>query len=234
MTIRWNRFLLTACVALIGISIKTAFADEWNKEMKLRINEPVQVPGRVLEPGNYIFRLADSPSNRNIVQIYSVDQKGRQNFVAMIETISAFRLPRPDKPIVELEERHIGNPEAIKKWFYPGDNYGWEFVYPKSQGLETAEVVPPPAAPAPAPAAEPPAPVEPAEAPATVITESETLIAQVELTPEPVEDEQPQAEQTLPETAGYSTSLLLVGFLAIGAGLFTLSLALRKVKTEAE
>jgi hypothetical protein len=37
----------------------------------------------------------------------------------------------PDKPIVRFDERTAGSPEAIHSWFYPGDNTGWEFVYPK-------------------------------------------------------------------------------------------------------
>ena len=60
MTIKWNRFLLTACLALIGLSMKTASADEQNKQMDLQFSAPVQVPGHVLQPGKYVFRLADS------------------------------------------------------------------------------------------------------------------------------------------------------------------------------
>jgi hypothetical protein len=238
MTIRFNRFLLTACIALIGFCMKPASADEWNKETVLQFSEPVQVPGKVLDPGKYVFRLLDSDSNRNIVEIFSVDDKGRQEFVAMIQAVPAYRVETPDKPMVQLDERHIGQPEAIKKWFYPGDNDGWEFVYPKSEELEEAAVVPPPAAPAPAPVAEPPAPpappIEAAEASPVVTIEEETVISQVELTPEPIEDDPPQADRFLPETAGHSASLLLGGVATIGAGLLALSLSLRKLKTEAE
>jgi hypothetical protein len=237
MTIRYNRFLLTVCAALIGFSMKTALADEWNKEMTLQISAPVQVPGKVLQPGKYIFRLADPVSARNIVQIFSVDDEGRQKLIGMIQTVPDFRSTTPDKPIVELDERHSGDPEAIKSWFYPGDNFGWHFVYPKSEQLEAAEVTPPPAAPAPVPAAEPAPPeppVEPAEASPVVTIEEETLISQVELAPEPVDDDQPQAERLLPATAGDSAAFLLGGVVTIGAGLLALSVSLRKLKTEAE
>jgi hypothetical protein len=237
MTIRSDRLLLAACVALIGVCMKTAIADEWNKEMTLQISAPVEVPGRVLLPGQYVFRLADIDSNRNIVQIFSVDENGRQHFVAMIQTIPNFRLTTPDKPIVELAERQSGDPEAIKSWFYPGDNTGWEFVYPKSKELEAAAVVPPPATPAPPPAAEPPAqelPVEAAEASPVVIIEKETLVSQIELTADPVDDDQPQADRVLPETAGNSAAFLWGGMAAFGAGLLALSLSLHKFRTETE
>src|SRR5215468_10773641 len=115
MTIKSNRFLLTS-LALIGFSITTALADEWNKEIVFRFSEPVQVPGQMLQPGKYVFRLADSPSNRNIVQIFSVDERGRQDFIATILAVSDYRLSTPEKPVVLFEERHLGSPEAIKSW----------------------------------------------------------------------------------------------------------------------
>ena len=240
MTNKFTRFLLIACMALIGLSMKTAQADEWNKEMSFKFSAPVQVPGKVLQPGKYVFRLADSDSNRNVVQIFSVDESGRQNFVAMIETVPDFLMQTPDKPIVQFEERHIGDAEAIKSWFYPGDNYGWHFVYPKSEQLESASLVVPPAAPVPAPAVEPALPEPPVETaeetgdetPVLVI-ERETLISQVDFTPDPSDDDLSGADRELPETAGNSAAFLLAGIVTIGAGLSALYLSLRKAQLQA-
>src|SRR5690242_19731647 len=104
----------------------------------------------------------------------------------MIQTVPDFLAQTPDKPVVQLEERHIGDPVAIKSWFYPGDNYGWHFVYPKSQRLEAASLVVPPAAPAPPPPAAEPAVPEPPAATAgqapVVIFERNTVISQVYVT----------------------------------------------------
>jgi hypothetical protein len=36
----------------------------------------------------------------------------------------------PSEAILQLEERSEGQPEALTEWFYPGDNFGVEFVYP--------------------------------------------------------------------------------------------------------
>src|SRR5271155_1536247 len=70
-----NRFALAiASVGLLGISLApTARADEWNKRTILTVNEPIQVPGQVMEPGKYVMKLLDSPSNRHIVQIFNGD-----------------------------------------------------------------------------------------------------------------------------------------------------------------
>ena len=54
-------------------------------------------------------------------------------------------------------ERAAGSPVAIKSWFYPGDNFGQRFVYPKKQATQIAATYhqPVPSHPAPAPAAAP-------------------------------------------------------------------------------
>ena len=236
MTIKFTRFLLIPCMALIGLSMKTARADEWNKEMFLKFGDPVEIPGKVLQPGKYVFRLSDSSSNRDIVEVYSVDEKGRQKFVAMIETVPDFLTQPLDKPMVELEERHVGHPEAIRSWFYPGDRYGWHFVYPQSERLESASSVVPPAAVAPPPPAVEPAvpeaPVEAAEQLPVAIVASETLISEVELSPAPADDDLSSADRVLPETAGHSAAFLLAGVVSIGAGFLALSFAARKAQPQ--
>jgi hypothetical protein len=233
MRITCNRFLLTSA-ALIGFTMTTALADEWNKEIVFQFSEPVQVPGKVLGPGKYIFRLADSSSDRNIVQIFSVNDKGRWDFVKMILAVPDYRETIPDKPVVSFEERHLGDPEAIKSWFYPGEHTGWHFVYPKSERLEVAAIpAPAPSAPAPAATPEPAAPAveQTAEQP-QVLVQEETIIAESEPTPVPAEDNQPSADRELPETAGQSAMLPLAGFAILATGLVAVFVSRRKIGVE--
>jgi hypothetical protein len=233
MTIKGNRLLLTS-LALIGFTTSTALADDWNKEMVLQFSAPVEVPGKVLQPGKYIFRLADSASNRNIVQIFSENDKGHRDFVSTILTVPDYRLATPENPIVLFEERHVGDPEAIKSWFYPGVNTGWHFVYPKSEQLQVATTPTPPTPPPPAPAPPDVAEAAPSQAvggPATepelVVIEKETYISQIEDRPVVAEDREPSADRLLPETAGQSAVLLLAGIALLGAGLLAVSLSSR-------
>src|SRR5216684_9282606 len=137
MNIRFKALWLSASLALMGSLIAPAIADEWNKETKIEFSAPVQVPGKLLDAGKYVFRLADSESDRNIVQIFSEDASGDQKLVTTVLAIPAYRTATPDKPIITFEERSSGSPEAIQKWFYPGDNTGWEFVYSKSEPVES-------------------------------------------------------------------------------------------------
>ena len=61
-----------AAVGLAGLTlVPNAVADTWNKKTYITINEAVQVPGKVLQPGRYVLKLTDSPSNRHIVQIFN-------------------------------------------------------------------------------------------------------------------------------------------------------------------
>ena len=120
------------CLALVcTLAIPSAvMADDWNQATKLTFNEPVEVPGQVLAAGTYWFILADKDSDRNIVQIWNADRK---HLVTTILAIPDYRRDTPEKTIINFEERHSGQPEAIQSWFYPGSSLGLEFVYPKTR-----------------------------------------------------------------------------------------------------
>jgi hypothetical protein len=111
-------------------------ADEWNKATKLTFSEPVEVPGTVLPAGTYWFTLADSESDRSIVKVWDTD---RTRLVTTILAIPDYRLQPTDKTVINFSERPASAPEAIHAWFYPGDNYGQEFVYPKSRATQLAK-----------------------------------------------------------------------------------------------
>jgi hypothetical protein len=83
-----------------------------------------------------VFRLLDSLSDRNIVQVFNKDES---HIYATILAIPNFRLRATDKTVITFAERAADEPPAVKAWFYPGDNWGQEFVYPKSKALELAK-----------------------------------------------------------------------------------------------
>lgn len=124
--------LLAFCIA----APPRARADEWNQKTKFTFNQPVEIPGRVLEPGTYIFKLADSTSDRNIIEVFN---KRENHLYGIFLAIPDYRLKLSGKPIITFSERAAGAPEAVRAWFYPGDNYGHEFVYPKVKALELAK-----------------------------------------------------------------------------------------------
>jgi hypothetical protein len=184
----------------------------------------VSVADTVLEPGHYVIRQFDSPSNTHVLQIYT-DQGMRLK--TTVQTIPALDNNTPDSTKVILH--HYGPDYYFDKIWVVGKNYGYEFPLPpavKSRQRErlepytvaatyepaqksettvtTAEAAP---APAPAPVAEP-APA-PAPAPAPEVTAQNT--APVDNTPAPA--------PRMPHTASNWFALVLIGSLTAMFGL---------------
>jgi hypothetical protein len=120
-------------------------ADVWNKKTKVTFSGPVQLPAAsskagvvTLVPGTYVFRLDDSQANRHIVQV--TDDRGSRVYTTIL-AIPDYRLNATSKTVMYFTERAAGAPQAIKSWFYPGDNYGHRFVYPKAQAVQIAAEV---------------------------------------------------------------------------------------------
>jgi hypothetical protein len=132
------RVLKALCgAAAITVALApTARADEWNKKTILTFSGPVQIPGATLPAGSYVFKLADIPGNRHVVQVFDKDEK--KIYTTML-AIPNERLEPSDEPVILFAERTKGSPQAVKVWFYPGDRVGNEFVYPKSQAMRIAK-----------------------------------------------------------------------------------------------
>ncbi len=126
-------FAIALVCAAFGLSTR---ADEWNKKTVVTFNEATEVPGTVLQPGTYTFKLFDSPSERHVVQIFNQDDT---KLVTTIIAVPNYRLQPTDKALLMFTERPAGSPQAVHAWFYPGDNFGWEFVYPKNRAMELAK-----------------------------------------------------------------------------------------------
>ena len=202
---------IIACFAVAAaMTIPGARADDWNKKLSVTVKQSVQVPGKVLEPGDYIFRLQDSQSNRNVVQIYNRDES------KLLQTVHAFpnyRLIPRRGVTIQLDERPAGEPEAIHAIFFPGDNYGQEFVYPPATAQTALQITQQPivaeAAPPPTPAPEQAAP--PAQPPAEAPPPQEAN-REAPAPPPPAPEPAP-----MPQTASELPLLALAGMVSLGA-----------------
>jgi hypothetical protein len=236
-----NRFrviTLTAILGLLGMTaVWNAKADAWDKKTVLTVHESIQIPGLVLQPGEYVMKLADSQSNRHIVQVFNGEQS---QILTTILAIPNYRLQPTDKTMFTFWETPAGQPRAMRAWFYPGDNFGQEFAYPKEKAAEIAQVVrePVPTLPAEpaevAPAPQPPPDPEPARVEPTDNDEAAAANPPQEPAREepPKKAEEPAAAaqpaepapqpsaaepQKLPATASYLPLMGLAGFLSLGA-----------------
>src|SRR6478672_12247774 len=132
------------CAALLGLWLSPSVkADDYDKKTTVTFSGPVEIPPvhitgmRILPAGTYVFKLLNSSSNRHIVQIFNRDQT---KIYATILAIPNYRLVPKNKTVITFNEGVRGQPEAIRAWFYPGANWGEEFVYPKTKAVELAKV----------------------------------------------------------------------------------------------
>src|SRR6266853_333757 len=128
--------ILLVSLGFLGGMVPRATADESDQKTIFTFGGPVEIPGQVLPAGTYVFKLADSQSDRDIVQVFSKDEG---HLYGTFLAIPDQRLRPAGKPIITFDEGVAGSPEAVRAWFYPGDDYGHEFVYPKTDALALAK-----------------------------------------------------------------------------------------------
>ena len=135
-----NSLKSAVSVAVVGaisfIGVRSLHADEWNKKTIITVNEPLQVPNAVLEPGKYVMKLLESPADRHIVQIFNADET---KLVTTILAIPNYRLKPTGKTEFNFWEVPAGQPHALRAWFYPGDNFGQEFAYPPAMSAQISK-----------------------------------------------------------------------------------------------
>src|SRR5580704_11812940 len=138
-----KRFIaLAAAFCLVFIaSVMTPSANAQNGDRKslVTFSEPVEIPGGTILPaGTYFFKLLNSDTGRWVVQIFNENQT---HTYATVITVQDFRYHPTDKGVMTFAERPAGDPPAIKEWFFPGENFGREFVYLKNRALQLAKQV---------------------------------------------------------------------------------------------
>jgi len=219
------RRLRAAAIALGGVAIAVSIipavhADTWDKKTTITIDQPMQVTDTYLEPGSYVFKLlGQDGSNRHVVQIFNKDQS---HLINTVMAMPNWRLRPTGGSRFLMYETPAGSVNALHAWFYPGDNFGQEFTYPKHLRQVAVNTPPPPPpsfAPAP-PAAVEPAPVEVPQTQAEVAPAPEPAPAEVaQNNPPPMPESTPTpAPAELPKTASPYPLIGLAGGLLLGLG----------------
>lgn len=126
----------TAVLALTLVFTATAQDFNTNERTYLTFSAPVELPGATLPAGTYLFKLADSMTNRHIIQVFDRDEK---QIFATILAVPAERMEVTGENVITFRESAEGQTPAVKYWYYPGDKIGHEFVYPRGQAAQIAE-----------------------------------------------------------------------------------------------
>ncbi|MGA9071072.1 MAG: hypothetical protein WB424_12495, partial [Terracidiphilus sp.] len=193
----------------------------FDRKSLVTFTAPVEVGGsgaQVLPAGTYVFKIINSGVNNHVVQISSQDET---HVFTLIMAMPNYRLKSTSKTVMTFSERPAGQPEALKAWFYPGREWGEQFVYARPKAIqlasETNEAV------LSTPAEITAAPVEVlTAAPVEAITpKGETVeTAQVvEAPPAPAAVAAPVEVASLPKTASSLGLIGLAGMMMFSAGL---------------
>jgi LPXTG-motif cell wall-anchored protein len=139
------KFRIFAAAIAIAATMTAVQADTRNKKNRLKFSGPVTVPNAhskegvtTLPAGTYVFRLLDSQSSRHIVEVTNPQEN---HVYSTILAVPDYRVNASSKTVMYFSESAAGSAPPVKAWFYPGDNYGQRFVYPKKKAAEIAVAV---------------------------------------------------------------------------------------------
>lgn len=212
------------------IAAPAAFA-QINEISPLPVTEPIDVGGTILQPGNYVIRLAPRDVNRNIVQVLNADQS---EVIASVLTI-----PHQSAPGEEKENTTFvfypagdGSMRALRTWYAPDavSQGGHDIVYEQTRATQLAKLANTPVVSYEGTNADlgttqlhvvtPQATVETYTPPAPVVVETPAPVpaprvaGATETRPVQVAETRPM---DMPHTAGSIPLIALLGILALGA-----------------
>ncbi len=192
--------------AMVAPNVQAQDDNAYLKRTKVTFSQQVEIPGQFLPAGTYVMELFSLNPNRNIVRFFNED---RSKLVAQVLAMPNLRLKTTGKTVIAFEERPTNFPEALKAWFYPGDNFGQQFVYPKMRAIELAQEAKEPVL---AYATEPTTVEEMTTAPVVAETPAREEVQVTEVVEIPVL----VAQAEIPKTASPIPLIALIGMASIG------------------
>jgi hypothetical protein len=231
---------IALAIVLASFAVVSLHGDTWNKKTKVTFSGPIQIPAphgsdkvMTLPGGTYVFRLLDSSSQRHIVQV--TNPRG-DHVYSTILAIPDYRVNASSKTTMYFSERKAGAAVPLKSWFYPGDNFGHRFVYPKAQAVQVAAAI---NQPVPSHTLDVVNTTPPADVPVAVQTPEKkevayapTVFEKADAADTAGEDGEavkaaPAAAASLPKTASPIPLIGLMGFLCVALSLLVRRLANR-------
>jgi hypothetical protein len=98
-------------------------ADDWDKKTMITIDRAIDVQGTVLPAGSYVMKLLGSPNQRT-VEIFNA----AENYLLVTVLASPVSRFNPsDRSEFRFYDGAAGQPQALRAWFYPGDEIGFGF-----------------------------------------------------------------------------------------------------------
>jgi hypothetical protein len=124
----------TALLAALTLATTGLFAALDDQKTRISISQPLEIPGKILTPGDYTLELAGGATNNSAVVVRTADNQT----VASLMTIETKRDDAVGQSEFTFYETPGDEAPALRSWFYPGRSYGHEFIYPESRSKELA------------------------------------------------------------------------------------------------
>ena len=204
------KFLGTLILCLGISALALAQGTTVQRDTKLAVSEPTQVGPVLLDPGSYTLRVHDFKGGKIQVNIVrDSDQKMMGTATAMRARRNLDTNQQADNQTQFTYTTFNGHP-AVATWYYPGDEWGEQFLYGKetiaaNTGDMTVTQTPAPTASTSTMAESTP------PAPAPTVEERREEPAPVEAAPAPA----PAPAATLPKTASSTPLVGLLGALSL-------------------
>ena len=128
---------VVACFGLLFLAGWGVMLADVSWRSPLTIGEKTEIPGGMLEPGKYMVRVLDTDTTRKVVQFMNENET---QVIATVLAVPDYRVTVAPEGQFIFFQRAEGMPQALKGWFYPVNNYGIEFVYPKVEAVQLAQV----------------------------------------------------------------------------------------------
>jgi hypothetical protein len=126
----------TVLALLVALTLNVAAQQTDTRDRTIMtFSSAVELPGTRLEPGTYVFRLADTAS-RNVIQVLDQEEK---EMLGQWLFVSAERPEVTGDTVVTFRETSAASTPAVQFWYYPGEKIGKEFIYPKDQAMRIAQ-----------------------------------------------------------------------------------------------
>jgi len=124
--------VVVGLVILLSLTGTPLRGDDWNLKTSFSVEQPIEVPGAILEPNTkYIIQVMEFPADRNVMRITNEDES---KVITTFNSVDDNRRSDPvETPTFDFKEVAAGHPLPVRAWYYPGRPTGFEFLYPEDQ-----------------------------------------------------------------------------------------------------
>jgi len=199
---------LTSLILCLGVSALALAQATVQRDTKLAVSEPTQVGPVLLDPGSYTLRVHDFKGGKIQVNIVrDSDQKMMGTATAMRARRNLDTNQQADNQTQFTYTTFNGHP-AVATWYYPGDEWGEQFLYGKETVAANTGDMTVTQTPAPTVSTSTMAESTP---PAPAVEERHEETTRAEAAPAPA----PEPARTLPRTASSTPLVGLLGALSL-------------------